>query len=382
MDAHRPHPMMPESNHDEIAEQLAIVDMKMFMATKLDAGQRTLLENKVLPEFKKKHGREPRNHQELRKEMEPETAYQAYLTMCSTAQDMMWDAVGTCVDRQIDELMDLAEIENPKGSVRVNPDLEVPRYISAQDIHRMPGNYHGTYGERDVRQGAVFDRGAVVYQMGRNGGYMNDIRGHTIISHFFSRWPEGKPLRILDMGCTVGHSTLAIASYFPEAETHALDVGAGMMRYAHARAERLNIPVHFSQQNAECTDFEDESFDLITSSAMLHETSGKALPNIFKECHRLLKPGGVMAHLEVPGRYDEMDTWSRIRGDYEIQYNYEPFWKGAITADFDKLCKDAGFNDIAVGYQDATVKAERGNTQFGGPSKGVHRSWLMISGVK
>ncbi len=87
---------MPESNHDEIAEQLAIVDMKMFMATKLDSGQRTLLENKVLPEFKKKHGREPRNHQELRKEMEPETAYQAYLTMCSTAQDMMWDAVGTC----------------------------------------------------------------------------------------------------------------------------------------------------------------------------------------------------------------------------------------------------------------------------------------------
>jgi len=382
MDAHRPHPMMPESNHDEIAEQLAIVDMKAFLFSKIDPGVKKLLEKKVRPEFEKREGRAPRNHTELRKEMEKETDYQAWLTMNYVAQDMMWDAVGTCVDRQIDSLMDKAEIEDPKGSVRTNSEFEVPRYIDAQDIHRMPGNYHGTYGERDVRQGALFDRGAVVYQMGRNGGYMNDIRGHTIVSHCFARWPDGEPTRILDMGCSVGHSTLAIASYFPEAETHAIDVGAGMMRYAHARAERLGIPVHFSQQNAESTDFEDESFDLITSSAVLHETSGKALPNVMKECFRLLKPGGKMAHLEVPARLDELDTWGKIRGDYEIQYNYEPFWKGALTADFKKLVKDAGFREVEVGYQDATPKAKRGNDQWGGPSKGVHRSWLMISAVK
>ncbi len=382
MDAHRPHPMMPESNHDEIAEQLAIVDMKAFMFSKVDPGVRKLLEKKVAPEFKKREGRDPRNHQELRKDMEKEPGYQAWLNMNAVAQDMMWDAVGTCVDRQLDDLKAKAKIENPKGSLRVDPNFKAPRYIDAQDIHRMPGNYHGTYGDDDVRQGAVFDRGAVVYQMGRNGGYMNDIRGHTIISHYFARWPDAQPKKILDMGCTVGHSTLAIANYFPEAETHAIDVGAGMLRYAHARAERLGIPVHFSQQNAECTDFEDNTFDLITSSAVLHETSGKALPNIFNECLRILKPGGAMVHLEVPARLEELDDWGKIRGDYEIQYNYEPFWKGALTQDYEKLCRDTGFKDVEVGYQDATAKAERGNTQFGGPSKGVHRSWLMISGVK
>jgi len=382
MDAHRPHPMMPESNHDEVAEQLAIVDMKVYLYSKIDPGLKLLLEEKIRPAFEKREGRQPRNHQELRKEMEKEPSYQAWLTMNAVAQDMMWDAVGTCVDRQIDDLMDRAEVDDPKGSVRVNPELAVPNYITARDIHRMPGNYHGTYSERDVRQGAVFDRGAVVYQMGRNGGYMNDVRGHTIVSHYFARWPQGQPKRILDIGCSVGHSTCAIASYFQESETHACDVGAGMMRYAHARAEGLGIPVHFSQQNAECTDFGDESFDLITSSAVLHETSGKALPSIIKECHRLLKVGGKMVHLEVPARLEEMDTWGRIRGDYEIQYNYEPFWKGALTADFRKLCEDAGFKDIEVGYQDATTKAERDNNQYGGPSKGVHRSWLMISGVK
>ncbi len=382
MNAHRPHPMMPVSNHDEISEQLAIVDMKAFLGLKIEPCQRLLLEKKVKPNFEAKKGEPARNHQELRKEMEKETSYQAWLTMNSVAQDMMWDAVGTCVDRQIEDLNKKAKIKNPKGSLTTNPGFEVPNYISARDIHRMPGNYHGTYGSEDVRQGALFDRGAVVYQMGRNGGYMNDIRGHTIVSHCFSRWSDIKPLKILDMGCTVGHSTLAIASYFPQAQTFAIDVGEGMLRYAHARAERLNIPVHFSQQNAEETNFPDNEFDLITSSAVLHETSGKALPKIFDECMRVLKPGGVMSHLEVPSRMDDMDTWGRIRGDYEIQYNYEPFWKGALTADFHSLAEKSGFKEVTVGFQDATPKAVRGNKNFGGPSKGVHRSWLMISGVK
>ena len=382
MNAHRPHPMMPVSNHDEISEQLAIVDMKAFLGSKIEPCQRLILEKKVRPKFEAKKGGPARNHQELRKEMEKETSYQAWLTMTSVAQDMMWDAVGTCVDRQIDDLNEKAKIKNPRGSLKINPEFEVPNYISARDIHRMPGNYHGTYGSEDVRQGALFDRGAVVYQMGRNGGYMNDIRGHTIVSHCFSRWPDIRPLKVLDMGCTVGHSTLAIASYFQDANTFAIDVGEGLLRYAHARAERLNIPVHFSQQNAEKTSFPDNEFDLITSSAVLHETSGKALPNIFDECMRILKPGGVMSHLEVPSRMDDMDTWGKIRGDYEIQYNYEPFWKGALTADFASIAEKSGFKDVTVGYQDATSKAVRGNKNFGGPSKGVHRSWLMISGVK
>jgi len=382
MNPHRPHPMMPEANHDELAEQMFIVDMKTFIGTKIEPGQRLLLNDKVIPEVEKTTGQIPEKHQDLRKEMEREPAYQAWLTMVSTAQDMMWDSVGTCVQRQIGDLTERAKIENPRGSLAVDPDFEVPRYISAQDIHRMPGNYHSTLSVDDIRIGAVFDRGAVIYQLGRNGGFMNDIRGHTIVSHYFERFGETKPARILDMGCTVGHSTVAIASYFPEAETHAIDVGAALLRYAHARAERLDAPIHFSQQSAEQTNFDDESFDLICSSAVLHETSGQAMPNIIKECHRLLRPGGAMIHLEVPARLEELDAWGKIRGDYEIQYNYEPFWKGALTADYRVICERAGFANVMLGYQDATAKAEVGKNAFFDKSKGVHRSWLMISGVK
>ena len=89
MNAHRPHPMMPVSNHDEISEQLAIVDMKAFLGSKIEPCQRVLLEKKVRPKFEAEKGGPARNHQELRKEMEKETSYQAWLTMNVVGQDMM-----------------------------------------------------------------------------------------------------------------------------------------------------------------------------------------------------------------------------------------------------------------------------------------------------
>ena len=50
---------------------------------------------------------------------------------------------------------------------------------------------------------------------------------------------------------------------------------------------------------------------------------------------RILKPGWRhVVHLEVPGHYSQLDTWGRIRGDFEIFYNNEPFWRGALSTDF------------------------------------------------
>ena len=54
----------------------------------------------------------------------------------------------------------------------------------------------------------------------------------------------------------------------------------------------MGAAIHFSQQNAEKTDFADGSFDLIVSHIFLHETSRTAVDNILAECRRLLKPGG------------------------------------------------------------------------------------------
>ena len=46
-----------------------------------------------------------------------------------------------------------------------------------------------------------------------------------------------------------------------------------------------------------------------------------------RECHRLLSPGGVMAHLEVALRHKDVDDlYFQFYRDWSTHYNAEPFW--------------------------------------------------------
>jgi len=224
------------------------------------------------------------------------------------------------------------------------------------------------------------DRGGAVYMLGRNGGFLNDGRGKAILAHVYALYPDIAPTRILELGCGVGSSLLPVAEAFPEAETVGLDVGASMLRYAHARARQIGVPAHFVQGDAEHAPFDDASFDLVFSAALMHETSADAIGQILAESHRLLRPGGIAVHLEVPSRYDNLDLWSQIRAQVERDYNNEPAWQAATSADYGALMRAAGFSDVAVGFQDASFAPARGQGGFGAESKGVFRSWFVTSG--
>jgi hypothetical protein len=46
-----------------------------------------------------------------------------------------------------------------------------------------------------------------------------------------------------------------------------------------------------------------------------------------RESHRLLSPGGVMAHLEVALRHKDVDDlYFQFYRDWSTHYNAEPFW--------------------------------------------------------
>lgn len=136
--------------------------------------------------------------------------------------------------------------------------------------------------------------------MGLFGDTLDDI-GTTLSQFIDAKYPNFEPARILDLGCTVGHNTVPWARTFSQAEVHGVDVCAPLLRYAHARAQALGETVHFHQQSAEQMNFEDGSFDIIFSSMFLHELPVQSIRNVFNEAYRLLKPGGLMLHMELPG---------------------------------------------------------------------------------
>ena len=356
--AHFGHALMPQLDHDEQALEDHFLAMRMWTVMNVDPLDRRLVDEVVAPTVEKETGKKPSSSAHIRKPLEAEPFHQFWLTLQMHYADQIWRGLEQAIDRQSDNLMERWEelTSNPVGSLTLDPDLVPPRYLGAFDHHRMPGSYYTDTCQDDIKAGAMYDRFASSYLRNLNGGWKNDGRGHTLASHVHDFFPDLKPKRILDMGCSVGHSTLAVKAAFPDAEVYAIDVGAPMLRYGHARAEDMGLPIHFSQQNAECTNFEDESFDLVYSSAALHETSARGMQNIFAECRRLLRPGGVMAHVDVPPRAEHLSLWDQMRCDFESHYNNEPFMATLARTDFEKVCRAAGFEkeEVVTGYRKGT----------------------------
>ena len=360
------HKALPTTSHDELARQHFVRSFKEHLVTDLHPGLKSAYEKRAKGKFVAEHQREPESIQEVGQVMRQDAHYQAWSSLLRTSQEMMWSSTQIPVQRAIQDLAKQAAETPAVGSLRLNLDLKIPAYHTAVDIHCQPGGYHTEYIENDVSQGAIYDRGVYIYAMGQMGVDNADM-GDSTVAWLKEEHPEFKPSRILDMGCAVGHSTLPYVTGFEHAEVHAIDVAAPMLRYAHARASSKDLAVHFSQQNAELTDFEDNSFDLVVSHILLHETSSAAIKNVIKECYRVLKPGGMMLHVETPP-YEGMEPFDTFIFDWDSQNNNEPFWRKSHLLDLDALARDSGFSNkpLKIMVPSAFQETQRSNTFQGG----------------
>jgi ubiquinone/menaquinone biosynthesis C-methylase UbiE len=298
---------------------------------------------------------------------------------------MMWESVSSSVERQLPSLIEQARGKGGElGSLTLNPDFAIPAYQTAVDIHCMPGGYHSEFTEDDIAAGAIYDRGAYLYGMGWLGP-LNDDMGQSIVHNYLKpKYPNFQPAQILDMGCSVGHSTLPYVDAYPDAEVYAIDVGAPMLRYGHARAEALGKRVHFCQQNAERTNFPDASFDLIVSHILLHEIPQPAICNVLHECYRLLAPGGMMIHLEAP-LYRDMDAYTAFIYDWETANNNEPFWSAMRELDLMAVATEAGFEVnkvIQTFVANGVWKAKAANSDSKSTNFSSRGTWFVFAASK
>jgi SAM-dependent methyltransferase len=350
------HGMLPVPTPEEASRQEFAKSLKHFVQQGMLPGLGPIFQGRAAPKFEKETGRAPADRHDIRKAMVPDNYFRHYAALNRISQELLWDSVIDSVERDADNLEGVAAQMSGrnKGELRIPETFDVPRYVSALDIHCMPGGYAGD-GETasQVLPGVLYDRGVYIYSMGYTGPY-NDDMGRSVVNYLKRNMPEFKPRRILDMGCTVGHSTLPYKELFPEAEVWGIDVGGPMIRYAHARAGAMGLDVNFAQMNAEKTEFEDGYFDLVVSHILLHETSGKAMPRIVEECFRVLRPGGLMIHADLPP-FDLMDPFTQFILDNETYYNNEPFWGAMRELDQVGIAKAAGFDPASIRFDTAPM---------------------------
>lgn len=289
-------------------------------------------------EYARTHdGEEPATLEQVGEVMRPLTPYQYNRAIQRASQELMWAVVYESLEPRRAELA--GELDRPnseaRGSIVTDPELKLPDYYTAVDFHLQPRSYYG-----DELAGIVYDLAVPIYVMRRNGSD-SGASGRALASVI----PPGRYGKILDMGCGIGQKTIPIADAFPEAEVYAIDLAAPMLRYAHKRAEQMGRRIHFSQQNVEHTNFAGETFDLVVSTILLHELPPEAIRNLIAESYRLLKPGGLAAHLDLPP-YNRQSPYSAFMMDWETRNNGEPYWHSFHELDLPGIYGEAGFLNV------------------------------------
>lgn len=318
--------------------------LRVHVLERMAGGLKIVYERELEPGLRRALRRPARSGEEVRLALLRCEYFRFYSALRVAAQDFVYQSVAPALERERERLIaaahDLAE-RRPLGSLQLHPGFQVPRSVSAIDIHLMPGGYTAEDGDHDLTAGATYDNRLAASSMGLMGRNLDDI-GQSISRFVHMKYLQFRPLRILDLGCTIGHNTGAWKDTFPEAEVHGIDVAAPCLRYGLARARSQGRAIHFEQMNAEALQFADDSFDAVVSSMFLHEVPPRGVARVLREAHRVLKRGGLMLHMELPPNA-ALPPFEAFYLDWDAHYNNEPFYKAFRDLDLARIVRHAGF---------------------------------------
>lgn len=229
------------------------------------------------------------------------------------------------------------ELAAPGPRLELDHDPAYPKYYTSVDIHQHPG---GVWS--DAVAGFVYERGARTTTPLAGERHLDLHRRLTAAA--LERCPT--PARVLDMACGFGKSTRPFYESLPHSEVEAIDLAAPCLKLAARDAARARAAnVRFRQVDASATDYPDASFDLVTSTMLLHEMPPAVVERTLAETARLLKPGGRMVHLDFLPRADPFDALIHFG---HARRNNEPFMEPLARMDLRATLERLGFQEIEI----------------------------------
>lgn len=157
--------------------------------------------------------------------------------------------------------------------------------------------------------------------------------------------------RLLDCGCGPGHLPLAALERLgPDGKASGIDASPKMVQAAKRNASRRGAEVDFRLAAMEDLPFEDESFDVVTTTLVLHHLPDDVMADAVGEMFRVLVPGGRLLAVD----FALATPWLRMLLHFSHHLSTNVMER-AIS-----LMGDAGFEEIESGPISRLIGFARG----------------------
>jgi ubiquinone/menaquinone biosynthesis C-methylase UbiE len=225
-----------------------------------------------------------------------------------------------------------------------NPDITYPDYF------QVP--FHA-YDEGNMCWKAAFEASSATYAMAlrvwKNENLTPDTAHHRLRNSFhqiLGKYRSFPVQNVLDVGCSVGISTLTLHRYLCQQQTEKINtVGLDLSPYMLAVAKQNDTKQEVSQWVhglAEKTNFTDNFFDLVTIQFLLHELPHQATRDILTEIFRILRSGGCLAIVDNNPRSQVIQNLPPAL--FLLMKSTEPWSDEYYTFDVESTLKEIGFD--------------------------------------
>ncbi|MDE0310421.1 MAG: SDR family NAD(P)-dependent oxidoreductase [Acidiferrobacterales bacterium] len=165
--------------------------------------------------------------------------------------------------------------------------------------------------------------------------------------------PEGKRLRIIEVGAGTGSATAAILPELPDGQFDYMytDISAGFFAQAESRFGDGGGAIEYRPLDIEkdplVQGFAVNSYDLLIASNVLHAT--RDLQETLTHCLLLLAPSGQLVALENLSGQGWMDlTFGQLDGWWRFADSYRPHHALASPSIWRRALADVGFSEVEV----------------------------------
>ena len=239
-----------------------------------------------------------------------------------------------------------------------NPDLVYP------DYYQVP--FHA-YDKGNLCWQAAFEAASATYSMGLrvwNEELSWQSAQQKLRHSFYQILEQYTPKTInnvLDLGCSVGISTLTLHRYFSQKQNPINTIGLDLSPYMLAVAKTSDTQQEIAQWLhglGESTGLADNSLDLVTLQFVIHELPRQATAEIFQEVLRILKPDGVIGIVDNNPASPVILRLPPVL--FTLMKSTEPWSDDYYTFNVEAALQQAGFN-----YQTTVASDPRHRTIIG-----------------